>query len=233
MDIHVIKIGLLLSQQLYKPTELLGFMLDFALRELFNNAVEHGNGNHFEKKVNYNLTYSSSEFEIEILDEGNGFDLEAIITMENDSDVLRDRNRGLFVVHQLGFMLHSAKGSIKAKLELNDNLVFCEGSNEPMLIQMMGDKVILQIKTNITVTNVKNLVEKLKKELDHKEDYAVLEFDLSQVSGIDSMGITFLIGVYKTLKSKGKKVILSGVTDAMLQLFKIMKLDEIFEIERI
>jgi len=92
--------------------------------------------------------------------------------------------------------------------------------------------VLFKIKTHLTAAYVKDLVIKTKKELEHYQDYQGVEIDLSQAHNIDSMGITFLIGVYKTVSAEGKTFKVLGVSDAMLQLFAIMKLDEIFEIEK-
>lgn len=82
---------------------------------------------------------------------------------------------------------------------------------------------------SLIAKNIKTLVGQLKPIVEQQDDYQVLELDLSQSESIDSIGITFLIGVYKTLSSRGKSLELKGVSGPMMQLFKIMKLDEVFK----
>lgn len=54
------------------------FAVNFALRELLINAIEHGNRNIKEKKVTCIVNYTKSYIIIEVIDEGKGFDLHAL-----------------------------------------------------------------------------------------------------------------------------------------------------------
>ncbi|HPT88435.1 MAG TPA: STAS domain-containing protein [Bacillota bacterium] len=99
-----------------------------------------------------------------------------------------------------------------------------------MNISYRDNAVVCTITTNVIATNIKQLVEEMKTALDALKDYSELVIDLAQAGSIDSLGVTFLIGTYKEAIAQGKKVKLTGVSSAMFQLFKMMKLDEIFEI---
>lgn len=99
-----------------------------------------------------------------------------------------------------------------------------------MEISYRDNVVVCTVKTNLIATNMKQLVEEMKAALAALADYSSLVIDLAQTESIDSLGVTFLIGTYKEALAQGKKVKLTGVSEAMFQLFKMMKLDEIFEI---
>jgi anti-anti-sigma factor len=91
--------------------------------------------------------------------------------------------------------------------------------------------IICVFDSSIIGANVKGILEVLKPELDSIREYDAITLNLNETKSIDSMGITFLIGLYKTYASKEKKIKLMGVSKELLYLFKIMKLDEIFNIE--
>lgn len=99
-----------------------------------------------------------------------------------------------------------------------------------MELSYRDNAVVCTVTTNLIGMNIKGLVEEMKSVLAALNDYSYLIIDLTRIESIDSLGITFLIGTYKETLAQGKKVKLTGVSAAMFQLFKMMKLDEIFEI---
>jgi len=101
-----------------------------------------------------------------------------------------------------------------------------------MEIDYIDDILTIKINCNLIAPNIKVLVEETKRIIEQtKEDLQLIQMDLSESKGIDSMGITFLVGTFKTLSRQNKKMRLIGVSNAMLKLFKTMKLDTVFEIE--
>lgn len=84
----------------------------------------------------------------------------------------------------------------------------------------------------LTVTGINQMVADVKKALDGREDFDTICVDLSKTINIDSMGLTFLIGLYKTYSAQGKKIKLTGYNDALFDIFKIMKFDELFELSK-
>jgi anti-sigma regulatory factor (Ser/Thr protein kinase) len=97
------------------------FVLDFVLRELINNAIEHGNGLENDKSVKLVIDISNNKINIEVFDNGEGFDLNEIMRYINDKDISRTRGRGLLSIINLGFKLKTAKGMIKCVGDLNQN----------------------------------------------------------------------------------------------------------------
>lgn len=96
---------------------------------------------------------------------------------------------------------------------------------------MMGDAtdVTYAPQYDLTIKYIKQYVGEIK-ELMEQQPMDTLQIDLTNCKSVDSTGITFLVGVYKTMKEKNAQVALTGVSESMLQLLQMMKLDEIFRI---
>ncbi|MEN8908135.1 MAG: STAS domain-containing protein [Clostridiales bacterium] len=203
---------------------------EFAIREVLNNAVEHGNKMDFNKKVNFKLEISSDIVICRVSDEGNGFSLDEVLKKENIEVIKRHRNRGIKTLIDLGFILKTYNGSVVIKIKLNKNDFMYERLVNCMDFINENGIITCIINKDLIAPNVKELVGEIKENLDETMEYNIFIFDLSQVETVDSMGITFLIGSYKDITSQGKKVKLKKTSDSMLELFKIMKLDEVFEI---
>ncbi|MBN2364634.1 MAG: anti-sigma factor antagonist [Calditrichaeota bacterium] len=76
--------------------------------------------------------------------------------------------------------------------------------------------------------------EELKYELQNLtgEDFQEAVFDLSYVPFITSSGIGKFLIFYKTLLSQDRKMRIEGINDTLLDLFKSIKLDQLFTIEK-
>lgn len=89
----------------------------------------------------------------------------------------------------------------------------------------------LTLQEDLIATNVreyKSTVEKFLQDEMGNVDEVVL--DLSTCENIDSVGVTFVVGVYKQATNDALGFRVTGSSDEIKQLFKLMKLDEIFEI---
>jgi serine/threonine-protein kinase RsbW len=69
-----------------------------AVRETLVNAVAHGNRYSSKKKVLIGINESPGRLEIEIADEGSGFDTEAIRDPLDTGNLLRQSGRGLLMI---------------------------------------------------------------------------------------------------------------------------------------
>jgi anti-anti-sigma factor len=207
------------------------FLISFSIRELFNNSVEHGNNFDENKLVKYSIIMSLDDFEISVSDDGGGFDLGAVLEREKNDTNMRERNRGLIAVISMGFDLKMFSGSIIAKFNFEKKIVTGERTGYTMDIKIESNVAFCIVNKALIAPNIKELVEILKKDLKDEDSFSTVIFDLTESSSIDSMGITFLVGAYKTYSAKGKDVKLVGVPAAMNELFKIMKLEDVFKIE--
>jgi anti-anti-sigma factor len=78
--------------------------------------------------------------------------------------------------------------------------------------------------------NAEELKNKFQELLQKEFDQAV--FDLTYVPFITSSGIGKLLIFYKNVVAKGKKMRVKGINDNLLELFKSIKLDQLFPIEK-
>lgn len=114
-DMEVEKIISSLKKELDMDKEVL-FRIEFILRELINNSIEHGNKMNLEKKVMLQVEVLSRIVTIDVIDEGEGFDLDKVILHIKNKELLRIRNRGLLSIIGFGF-----------KLKVNGGHVICVG----------------------------------------------------------------------------------------------------------
>lgn len=64
-----------------------------------------------------------------------------------------------------------------------------------------------------------------------KEQGLKAELDLSEVDYMDSTGLGVFVGFYKTIKSNGGQLKITGVNRRLKRLFEITGLDEVMDIE--
>lgn len=94
----------------------LEFNLNFVIRELLNNAVEHGNQLQPHKQVLCRVRYDEEVIIIEVTDEGEGpeDDKRPVAQPPGDRQSVPIRQRGLWLVEQLGYQLSISKNTISA-----------------------------------------------------------------------------------------------------------------------
>jgi len=93
-----------------------------------------------------------------------------------------------------------------------------------------GDgKVIVSLKGDIYVDQADELVEVFNSILEHASQEVII--DISGLKSITSSGIGKIVLLYKNLNEKNRKLKIIGVNDTIMQIFKIVKLDKLIEIE--
>jgi len=94
------------------------FRINFMLREVLNNAVEHGNEFNEEKLIYIEVSIEESLFITKVRDEGDGIHLEP--THEHNMDyILRERRRGITLVRQYQFELEVKHTELCVTLDLD------------------------------------------------------------------------------------------------------------------
>jgi serine/threonine-protein kinase RsbW len=87
-----------------------------SVTEAVTNAVVHGNKNDLKKKVFIKLKADSSQVQITVEDEGNGFDPESIGSPIDEGNLLKEAGRGIFILKSLmdkvEFMVYPQKGTM-------------------------------------------------------------------------------------------------------------------------
>ena len=98
-----------------------------------------------------------------------------------------------------------------------------------MTKEMQGTTLKLILQEGLTANNVQRFNEFLENLIPENNAYESLVLDLNQTENIDSVGVTFVISLYKRMKSNQKVFRVSGASDDVQSLFKLMKLDQFFE----
>lgn len=75
--------------------------LAIALTEAVNNAIYHGNGGAPEKPVQIRFEREGEALRIRVLDQGEGFDLEAVPDPLAEENLLKPSGRGLLVMRAM------------------------------------------------------------------------------------------------------------------------------------
>ena len=92
-----------------------------------------------------------------------------------------------------------------------------------------GDATTLRIRGELDALSVTDLRPLLDGVIDDgRRDVTV---DLSQLRLVDSSGVGALVSLYKRVRAAGGKVCFVGVTDQPLVIFKLLRLDVVFELE--
>ena len=93
-------INYLRSQRLWGLLD--AFAFELVLREGLTNAIEHGNHGDVSRNVTLLLSISANKLEINITDEGRGFDL-AALTPSEQNPLTNHRGRGIPLMQNYGF----------------------------------------------------------------------------------------------------------------------------------
>jgi len=94
------------------------FRINFMLREVLNNAVEHGNKFSEEKKISIEVTLLEHILTTRVKDEGEGITLSS--SHEHNMDyILRERTRGITLVQQYQFQLEADHTELCVTLDLD------------------------------------------------------------------------------------------------------------------
>ncbi|MCX7841956.1 MAG: ATP-binding protein [Clostridia bacterium] len=108
------------------------FIICFALRELLNNAVEHGNRMERKKKVKCFISFDCGSIEARIADEGEGFCIREPEEAQCSKELDGLRHRGLYLIMKLGFdiKVNCSEVTVKADIsKLGYGRDFYEGVN--------------------------------------------------------------------------------------------------------
>ncbi len=94
------------------------FKINFMLREILNNAVEHGNHFDADKSIHCRVEAFDYYMYFYITDEGSGVDLTCDPRNEECEITLATRTRGLATVRKLNFSVVINKNTVTISLDL-------------------------------------------------------------------------------------------------------------------
>lgn len=89
-------------EQLAYSTRQVSLNVPVALTEALSNAILRGNREHLAKRVQVRCDVNRERLVLEVVDEGNGFNLEeCLVDATSPENVVREDGRGLFLMAQL------------------------------------------------------------------------------------------------------------------------------------
>lgn len=97
------------------------------LRELLNNAVEHGNRWDINKRIIWEFGCDGKAIYIRVTDEGQGFNISRVMKEISNKDHDRERARGILLIKSLGFFIETVGNQVVAKFNINR---LCEGEGD-------------------------------------------------------------------------------------------------------
>ena len=91
------------------------------------------------------------------------------------------------------------------------------------------DSIILKIEENRIDTQNAEEFGKILNELDLK-GYKTVEIDLSEVKSTNTSGIAKLLFFNKKLSKEGKTLKISAISEELKKVFKLLRIDKVFDI---
>jgi len=194
------------------------------LRELINNAIEHGNKKDKERTVSVSLTHLSDErFKIVVADEGNGFDYTNINYRMSD-DPTQIRSRGFSLIN-----------SYADDIEFNDfgNVVtvYVTASQTTQFhVKDVDEWTIVEPSGDITAEEADNFRYVTRDCLERGKTR--FRFDFSCVNDVDSIGLSLFVIFSNMAKKKSSQIQLEIVNanQDIVNLFQMTRLNRIYEI---
>lgn len=71
------------------------------ISEAVNNSITHGNGNCIDKNVVLIIEHQDDMIDIEIIDEGSGFNYKDVVLPTLEHTILKEKGRGIFLIRKL------------------------------------------------------------------------------------------------------------------------------------
>lgn len=101
-----------------------------------------------------------------------------------------------------------------------------------LIMNLIVDDQTLRVEglTRISAENYREVIDSVRARLPEQAKF--VEMDLSQVSFIDSQGLSALIAIKKTIGANQGRIVLLHPTRVVEQILEITQLNRIFEIKK-
>ncbi|MGE4290993.1 MAG: ATP-binding protein [Desulfovibrio sp.] len=198
--------------------------LGLILRELVNNAIEHGNGGVQDRKVSVRVEGAGPlRFKVVVTDQGKGFDFGAL-DLRLSEDPSQERNRGLPMVNAYADELLFDQNGTRATayVTVKRDTLFESGDEDGIIrIVPSGD-----LSSSVAEAFRSLLVGFLEKNLTR------FRFDLSNVTDIDSVALSiFVIFANMVAKSGGDNVLeVVNANADIREMFHLTRLSRVYSV---
>ncbi|MBF0367471.1 MAG: ATP-binding protein [Oligoflexia bacterium] len=199
------------------------FAIELLLREALANAMIHGCKQDPSKKIYCSCCLSQNRFDIEVRDEGQGFEWPAFFREnQGDKKILDDHGRG-FVIYR-----HYASS---VKFNQSGNVISISREVSCFSQEKMGmenkQEMFFAFEGDIVSSNVNDLRDKFKSLL-AQGVVTELVLDLDKTIMVDSSGLGLFIALHNSLSKMQGKLKLVNLSSDILKLFHTVGLDQHF-----
>lgn len=198
--------------------------LGLILRELVNNAIEHGNRNEQERKVAVRVeSVGPMRFKVVVQDQGEGFD-HASLDLRLSEDPNQERNRGLPMVNAYADELSFDKDGTRATAYVTvkrDTLFETRDEDGVRRIIPSGD-----LSSSVAEPFRSLLVGLLEEGLTR------FRFDLTNVTDIDSVALSIFVIFANMVAKQGNDGVLEVVnaTPDIREMFHLTRLSRLYSV---
>ena len=102
----------------------------------------------------------------------------------------------------------------------------------PVVIKTKGDVIYAYIKGEIDHHNAPELREAIDDAIIMNEAYKVLTLDFSGVTFMDSSGVGLVMGRYRIIASKNKRLKIESLSDRDYKIMKMSGIEKLAEISK-
>ena len=98
----------------------------------------------------------------------------------------------------------------------------------PFEVQRTGDETKLTIRGSLDINSAPTLSDEIDKIVTTRPSKVTV--DLSSLDLIDSSGVAALVKLYKGVRANGGAITISGARDQPLAIFKLLRMDKVFNL---
>ena len=197
--------------------------VEYVLRELLINAIEHGNREDSSKKVFLTLDLLKNQrIKVTVNDEGEGFD-PANVNIDPPKDTKQKRNRSYGIINSFADEIVFGKQG-------NPVTVYVSIPRETeMEITIKGKEAFLNVSSDISASIADQFRLKLISLFD--AEIQLLTLDFLKVENIDSISLSVLICFAKEWNEKHpEKGKIVNMNKELQNLFYMTKMNDLFDI---
>ena len=92
-----------------------------------------------------------------------------------------------------------------------------------------GDRIVVTLRGDIYVEQTDELLETFNLIIEKNQQDVII--DIKDLKSITSSGIGKIVLLYKGLNQQNRKIKIIGANETIMQIFKVVKLDKLVEIE--
>ena len=189
-----------------------------AVSEAFNNIVLHGYAGRDDGVIEMKIRTGPARISVELRDWGESFDPSAVPLPDLES--LPESGLGIYIIRSFTKVEYRAgrPNVLVLSKALEEIMTFSISVNDAgvMRLAIAGELDV------VTVSDLRGEIEGLLARQPRR-----VEVDLSSLRMLDSSGVGTLVSLYKRVRAQGGEVVIVGLRDQPLAIFRLLRLDRV------